>query len=154
MVAPDSPGDRQALVGVGRGHADVHHGDVGAQVGVQPVQLVGVCGLTSDVEAGIREQPREALAEEQRVVADDYSHGSSALTVVPALGGLWSSSVPSRAATLSASPRRPLPALMLAPPLPSSRTSTVSPWSLLVTLIDASEARACLAALVSASATM
>src|SRR6266511_4482119 len=47
-------------------------------------------------------------------------------SVVPSPVGLCTSRVPSTAATLSASPRKPEPRDGLAPPMPSSATSTVS----------------------------
>jgi glycosyltransferase involved in cell wall biosynthesis len=54
------------------------------------------------------------------------STGSTARTSVPSPGGLVTLSEPSQAPTRSVSPLRPEPAPTLAPPIPSSRTSTTS----------------------------
>ena len=49
-------------------------------------QLLRVRGQPSDLEAGLVEQAREPLAQQQRVVGDDYPHGISARSVVPRPG--------------------------------------------------------------------
>src|SRR6185369_1462426 len=90
-------------------------------------QLVGVVGLPDDLEARLLEQPRNPFAEEHGVVGEDDPHsGISATTRVPPADGLSTRKEPSRTATRSASPRRPEPFRRLAPPTPSSVTSTRS----------------------------
>ena len=116
----------QALVGVRRRHADVDDRDVGLVGADLAQQVLGVAGLGDDLEARLLEQPRDALAQQQAVVGQDYAHGTSALTVVPSPGGEWTSRRPSSAARRSARPRRPVPPAGSAPPTPSSRTSTTA----------------------------
>ena len=57
---------------------------------------------------------------------DEVATGSTARTSVPSPGGLVTLSEPSHAPTRSVSPLSPEPAPTLAPPIPSSRTSTTS----------------------------
>ena len=45
-------------------------------------QLVGVAGLADDLEPGLGEQPREPLAVQRVVLADQDAHGSSARDTV------------------------------------------------------------------------
>ena len=52
------------------------------------MQLVAVVGLRHDLDAGAPQQRGDALADEQAVVGDHDPHGSSAVTTVPAPGGL------------------------------------------------------------------
>ena len=75
---------------------------------------------------GVPEQPGQALAQQDAVLGDGYPHGISALTRVPPPTGLQTRSRPSSASTRSASPRRPEPASVSAPPPPSSVISTTS----------------------------
>src|SRR5215213_6376742 len=81
------------------------------------------------------------------------AHGISAWSRVPRPGGLSSDSVPSSAATRSASPRRPDPRATSAPPTPSSATSTVTWPFARRTATVASVACAYFATFVSASDT-
>src|SRR5215211_4185483 len=149
----DLQGGPQALVGVGGGHAHVDHGQVGP-VGVDGRDQAGaVADLGDDLDPAVGQQPGQALAQQHGVLGDHDPHGSSALITVGPPGGLVMVSSPSTAATRSARPRRPLPRAGSAPPAPSSMTSTMSRsrWRAMRTPISA--ARACLAALVRASAT-
>ena len=50
-------------------------------------EVLGVAGLADDLEAVLGEQPDDPLAQQHRVLGDDYSHGILAITVVPAPGG-------------------------------------------------------------------
>src|SRR6185369_622981 len=82
----------------------------------------GVPGTTHDLVARVLEQAGEALAQEHGVLGDHDAHGSCTAIRVPAPGGLSMASVPPWAATRSAMPGRPIPALVSAPPTPSSTT--------------------------------
>ena len=89
-------------------------------------QLVSVAGQPDDLEPGLLEQPGEALAQDHRIVGERYPHGTSARSEVPRPGGLDTVIVPPSASIRSASPRSPEPPVGLAPPIPSSATSTSS----------------------------
>ena len=86
---------------------------------------VGVADRRDDLEARVREHPREALAEQRGVVGDHDAHGISAVDARAAAGRAVDPRRPSSAATRSARPRSPQPAGS-APPTPSSATSTTS----------------------------
>ena len=73
----------QAVVGVGRRHADVDDRHVGLVRVDLAQQVLGVAGLADHVEAPLLEQPHDPLAQEHRVVGDDYAHGILAVMVVP-----------------------------------------------------------------------
>ena len=60
----------QALVGVGRRHADVDDRNVGLVHGHVAQQVVGRPGLADDDEADFLEQPHDPFAQEHRVVGD------------------------------------------------------------------------------------
>ena len=92
----------------------------------QRQQLVAVAGQPHDLEPGLLEQPGEALAQDHGIVGERYSHGTSARSEVPRPGGLDTVIVPPSASIRSASPRSPEPPVGLAPPIPSSATSTTS----------------------------
>ena len=100
----------QAVVGVVGRHADVDDRDVGLVRADLAQQVLGVAGLRHDLEAGVLEQARGALAQQDGVVGDHDSHGISAHRTVPPPGGLTTFSSPSSAATRSARPRSPEPA--------------------------------------------
>ena len=78
VVVADPLGGDETLVGVGRRHLDVDDGDVGCVLADLFEELIGVVGLTDDVDAGVGEQVDDALAGEQRVVGDYDAHGISA----------------------------------------------------------------------------
>src|SRR3954464_5913261 len=80
--------------------------------------------------------------------------GSSAVRLVPPPSGLVSPSRPPSASTRSLSPTRPVPPPTTAPPVPSSVTVTRSRLPATSARMLTAEARACLAALVSASAAL
>ena len=64
----------EALVGVRGRHADVDDGDVGLVHAHLAHELVGRARLGHDLEAAVREQPRDALAEEHRVISEHDAH--------------------------------------------------------------------------------
>ena len=64
----------EPFVRVGRGHADVHDRHVRLVHGHVTQQVVCVVRLGDDVEAGLGEQPHDALAQQHRVVRDDDAH--------------------------------------------------------------------------------
>src|SRR4051795_4452798 len=140
-----------SLVGLGGRHADVHKRHVGLVLVDRGDQLVGVVGLGDDVDAFAAQERGDALAHQPAVVGDHDSHGSSAVTTVPAPSGLRMRSVPSSAATRSASPCRPVPAVSSAPPTPSSAISMAAMPFRRETRTDAADARAYLATLARAS---
>jgi hypothetical protein len=70
----DLLGGAQALVGLRRRHADVHHGHVRLVHGDVAQQVLGRPRLRDDLEARLGEQPGDALAEQHRVVREHYAH--------------------------------------------------------------------------------
>ena len=80
----DRGGGAQALVGVGRRHADVDDGDVGLVRRDLAQQVLGVARLADDLDAGLLEQPRDALAQQHRVVGDTTRMGSPPARSCPA----------------------------------------------------------------------
>ena len=87
------------------------------------------------------------------VLGDDDSHGILARTVVPSPGGLSTSRRPSSAASRSARPAQPAARVGVAPPTPSSWTSTSAHAVLTRDADGRVRAPACLATFVSDSAT-
>src|SRR5262249_32897145 len=126
----------QPVVGVIGGHPDVDDRDVGLVGADLAEQVLGVGGLADDLDSGLVEQPRDPLPQQNRVLADHYSHGITARSRVPPPAGLSPPSSPPSAAPLSERPRRPLPS-RVAPPPPSSPTSTISDPSASPTLTSA-----------------
>src|SRR5436190_20876826 len=127
-----------------RGQADVDDRDVGGVAAHLEQEIVGVRGLPDDVETGFTEEPGETLAQKDAVLGDRYAHGISAFTRVPPPWGVQTRRRPPRASTRSASPRRPDPCSLSAPPMPSSTTSTTNSSPSRVTSIVARLACACL----------
>src|SRR6516164_7642920 len=153
VTLPDYHRRLQALVGVRGRHPDVDDRDVRV-VAVHLFQQFGaVGGQPGDLEACLLEQPGQALAQDDGVVGDYYSHGNSARKMVPRPRGLVTVSVPPSASTRSVSPRSPVPPPTVAPPIPSSATSTMSTAPARAAVTRASLACECLAAFVSASLT-
>ena len=70
----------QALVGVGRRHAHVDHGDVGLVRADLAQQLLGVARLADDLEARLVQQSRDPLTQQNGVVGDHDTHGGLLLT--------------------------------------------------------------------------
>jgi hypothetical protein len=96
LAAQDQRGP-DALVGVGRRHADVDHGEVGPVLGDRPQELAGVGHGLDDLQPGVGHQGGEPLAEQDRVLGDHDSHGSSTVIVVGPPTGLSTVIVPSTA---------------------------------------------------------
>src|SRR5581483_4891105 len=143
----------QALVLVGRGHADVGHHDVGLVVLHRLLQGGGVAHGGDDVVAGVGQESGQPRPQQDGVFGDHDAHGSSTVRMVGPPGGLTIRSVPSTAWTRSARPARPVPRLVSAPPMPSSVTSTLRWPFWRATVTAARLAPECRAMLVSASAT-
>ena len=78
MLLADLLRRAQALVGLGRRHADVDDGDVGLVHRDVTEQVLGVSGLRDDLEARLLEQPRDPLAQQHRVVREHDAHGRGA----------------------------------------------------------------------------
>src|SRR4051794_39102202 len=152
MLRADRERSLDALVGVGGRHPQVDDRHLRAGVFDLLDELLGGGGLADHVEPGFAQQQRDAFAQEHRVVGQHYAHGISALSRVPPAGGLQTFKCPSSASTRSASPRRPEPFAGLAPPLPSSATSTTSAPCSRATATLAVVASAYLATLVRPSA--
>ena len=77
MLGPDRLCGDQAFVGVGRWHANVDHGDVGRGLPHLSEELIGVCRLGHDLDAGVAEQADDPGPGEHGVVRHDYAHGIS-----------------------------------------------------------------------------
>src|SRR5439155_18232291 len=114
---------------------------------------LGVIHLRHDLDVVLREQAGDPLADERCVIGDHGSHGSSAQIVVPCPTGLSIASVASSASRRSRRPARPEPAVMPAPPTPSSATVTRSTPGSRSRSTDAWVGEACLTTFVSASVT-
>src|SRR6185437_11600413 len=146
----------QSLVGERRGHPDVDHAHVGPCLGHRAQERLGVAGGGHHLVAGLFQEQRQALAEQDRVLGDRYAHGITAEMIVGPPGGDSTDSAPSRPAIRSARPASPDPAGS-APPMPSSLITTLSvppgPGPPSTTTL-AWVARECFAMLVSASATV
>src|SRR3954454_9642799 len=144
---------RKTFVVVRRRQADVHDRDVRRIALHHEQQIVGRLALCDDLEFSVCQKPRKSFSQKDTVLGDRYPHGSSARTRVPPPAGLQTRSTPPRASTLSASPRKPEPPSLSAPPAPSSTTSTTNsvPIRLRVTLAE--EAPACLLILARLSET-
>ena len=86
-------------------------------------QRVGVAGAADDLVPVVLEQPREALAQEHRVLGDYDAHGSSTSMPVPrARGAVDVAAAALRGDAIGACRRSPVPASAAAPPTPSSVT--------------------------------
>src|SRR3954453_2004581 len=140
-----------ALVGVVRRHPDVHDRDVGTMALDIPYEILRAARLRDHVDPGAAQEEFDACAGEQAVVRDHAPHGSSAMTTVPAPGGLTTRRLPCSASTRSASPRSPEPLASSAPPTPSSATSMLAIGPVRQTRMVTLVASAYLATLATAS---
>ena len=70
MRAPQLEGGPQPVVLVIGRHLDVHDGDIRAMREPLPKQILGVARLGYDVEAGVHQQPRDPLAQQNVVLTD------------------------------------------------------------------------------------
>ena len=79
VLGTDRLGRAETLVGVRRRHADVDDRHVREMFPGGPQQGVRVDDLGNDLETGVRQQPRDAFTNEQRVVGEDepQGHGGS-----------------------------------------------------------------------------
>ena len=64
----------QALIGVGRRHAHVDHGDVGRVRADLAQQVVGVARLADDLDARLLQQPCDSLTQQHGVVGNHRAH--------------------------------------------------------------------------------
>jgi hypothetical protein len=103
-----------ALVGLGRGRANVHDGDVGLEPPNRSLQLLGVPGLGGDCEPTFRQHTSEPLAEKHRVLGDHDTDGISPRIRVPAPGTLWTRRRPPFAGFVEGLGLDPRPAQALA----------------------------------------
>ena len=96
------------------------------------------------------EEPGKTVPEQDLVLGDHNPHGNSAVTIVPRPRGLSTLTLPPRAATRSVMPNKPEPRSAGAADAvitDADDEASVAPTALTAT----SDARACLAAFVSAS---
>ena len=128
MLGADLARRAGALVGLSRRHAHVDDRERRARARARPRSSSSAspaCATTSKPAVG--EQPREALAEEHRVVGDHDAHGISAddarAAARRALDAQAGRRAPRRGRRARAGPSRRSSA---APPTPSSATSTTS----------------------------
>jgi hypothetical protein len=74
VLGADPLGGAQPFGGVGWRHPDVDDGDLWGGPRDQLQQLVDVAGLPGHLEAGVGQQPGDALAEQRRVVGEHDLH--------------------------------------------------------------------------------
>ena len=115
MVRPYRPGRDEALVGVCRGHLDIHDGHVRSRLADFSQQGVGVFRLGDDLDSRVPQQPDDPLPGEHDVFGHDYPHGICAPIHVGSMVRM-----PSSAPTRSA-----IPLIGEVRPWPSSSTVTV-----------------------------
>jgi hypothetical protein len=78
MLGADPLRGDEALICVGRGHADVDDRGVRSLHSNVPHEGGSVFGLSNDVDTCLLERADDPLAGEHRVLGDDYTHGISA----------------------------------------------------------------------------
>ena len=117
-------------------------------------QFARIRRLPHDLEPGLGQQPRHALANQHGVVGEHYAHGIAASTCVPWPRALSTLSDPPSAWTRSARPRKPGAMVGVGPsnPVVSHAHDHNKPVSR-VRRDVADEACACLVMLANASAT-
>src|SRR3954453_4074880 len=142
----------QPLIRMRRRHPDIHDRHIRLGKPPPPHQILRIINLPNHLKPRIHQQPRHTLPQQHRIIRQHYSHGITDDTQVPE-PLLRTASIPSRASTRSASPRRPVPPSGSAPPTPSSETSIVALPSKRMIRTVACLALAYLATFVSASAT-
>ena len=71
-----------------RRHPDIDDRDIRLVARDLEEQVVGAGGLSDYVDAGIAEQGREPVADQQAVIGDHDAHGITAEIVVPVPSGL------------------------------------------------------------------
>src|SRR5216683_497606 len=120
MLGADLLRGDEALVGVGGRHADVDDGGVGLGGADRAQQRGGVAGLADHVDAGVGEQPGDALAGQHHVLGYDDAHGISARHAV-CLKDRLPPSAPTRSASVTMGASRPVP-------LSSTVTTSCPPW--------------------------
>src|SRR3954452_5567529 len=124
MLRANLESGTQALNPVSRRPTDVDDCDVDLVAAHFYQEIVGVTALGDGLTACLSEQTAQALPQEDAVLCNRYAHGSSAFTRVPPPAGVQTRNRPPSASTRSASPRRPVPRSVSAPPTPSSTIST------------------------------
>src|SRR6266536_75288 len=111
---------------MGGWQADIHDRDVRCVAAHLEQQIVGGSALRDDLEAGLGQQPREPLAQENAILGDRYAHGISARRRVPPPAGLQTRNAPPTPSNRSANPRQTNPRSLSAPQTASSMTSTTT----------------------------
>src|ERR1700757_1945365 len=161
----------QPVIGMAGGHLDVGDNNVRAVRAGHPDQVTRVCRSSDDVESAVGEDMHDPFPDEGLVLAHYDTNlpwrthsvrpaspaglrgsGTDACSTVPPSAGAMMFMTPLRAPMRSRNPVRPLPDRAWAPPIPSSRPSTVHRSPSAATFTQAELARACLTTLVSASA--
>jgi hypothetical protein len=82
MTFPNPTSSHQALVGVRWWHPDVDDRHIGPIERHEPVQMLGIGRFPNDPHPTRAEQPDQTGPHDQRVVGDDYPHGSTTLTPI------------------------------------------------------------------------
>ena len=154
VLSPDVGCRAHTLVLIVGRHPHIDDRKIRLVLGDDGQQGLGIADPRDDLVPGILEQSREPLPEQDGVFGDHDSHGISASIRVPTPGGLWMRSVPPWAWTRSARPRRPVPFATVAPPLPSSATTSLSSPCATDASTRTRDGAACLTAFVTASQTM
>jgi len=72
-LGADQRGGANTLVGVGRRHADVGHGDVGPVLAHLFEEFLGVARLAHHGKAGVLEDAHDTCSEQERVLGHDHA---------------------------------------------------------------------------------